>query len=181
LNLRFPGQYFDVETGLVYNNRRTYDPTTGRFLKPNPFGFNGGIGLYVYGLNDPLMYIDPTGLAVPGAPPPVGPFPPEDPGRIPEASDIPSNIPGGPWTPAEGQPAGTFWGPKQPTGPRAECRWRPEGDDGTPPYWKTKAPGQKGWDRWNARTGNWQSPEESHPGNPPPVVEPPVIDPFIIP
>lgn len=40
---------------------RTFDPPTGRYLQPDPSGFNGGIGLYVYGLNSPLMYIDPTG------------------------------------------------------------------------------------------------------------------------
>ncbi|HNP64290.1 MAG TPA: RHS repeat-associated core domain-containing protein, partial [Woeseiaceae bacterium] len=33
VNLRFPGQYFDVETGLHYNYYRTYDPSTGRYLE----------------------------------------------------------------------------------------------------------------------------------------------------
>ncbi|EPS8933974.1 RHS repeat-associated core domain-containing protein [Vibrio cholerae] len=28
-NLRFPGQYYDAETGLHYNWRRYYDPATG--------------------------------------------------------------------------------------------------------------------------------------------------------
>ena len=28
-NLRFPGQYFDKETGLAYNYFRNYDPQTG--------------------------------------------------------------------------------------------------------------------------------------------------------
>ena len=32
-NLRFPGQYFDEETGLHYNYYRTYDPSTGRYLE----------------------------------------------------------------------------------------------------------------------------------------------------
>jgi RHS repeat-associated protein len=31
--LRFPGQYYDVETGLSFNNNRNYDPTTGRYLQ----------------------------------------------------------------------------------------------------------------------------------------------------
>ncbi|MBB5357740.1 RHS repeat-associated protein [Rhodanobacter sp. ANJX3] len=78
LNLRFPGQYFDAETGLMYNGHRYYDPTMGRFPQPDPVGFNGGIGLYVYGLNNPMIYIDPTGLSPPGAPPPIGPFTPID-------------------------------------------------------------------------------------------------------
>ncbi len=76
---RFPGQYFDVETGLEYNGARYYDSSTGRFPQADPAGLRGGINSYVYGLNDPLTYIDPTGLAPPGAPPPIGPFSP-DPG-----------------------------------------------------------------------------------------------------
>jgi RHS repeat-associated protein len=62
-NLRFPGQYFDAETGLMYNRARYYDPSTGRFPQPDPSGLYGGIGLYVYGMNNPLTYTDPTGLS----------------------------------------------------------------------------------------------------------------------
>lgn len=60
-NLRFPGQYFDVETGLNYNGARYYESTTGQFPQPDPSGINGGMGLYVYGLNNPLLYFDPDG------------------------------------------------------------------------------------------------------------------------
>jgi RHS repeat-associated protein len=35
-NLRFPGQYFLIEAGLHYNWHRHYDPTLGRFLRPDP-------------------------------------------------------------------------------------------------------------------------------------------------
>jgi RHS repeat-associated protein len=60
---RFPGQYFDEETGLVYNYHRYYDPRTGRFITPDPIGINGGsLNLYLYGTN-PLTEIDPYGLA----------------------------------------------------------------------------------------------------------------------
>ena len=36
--LRFPGQYFDPETGLHYNYLRYYDPETGRYTSPDPLG-----------------------------------------------------------------------------------------------------------------------------------------------
>ncbi|MDF3982573.1 RHS repeat-associated core domain-containing protein [Luteibacter sp. PPL554] len=62
LNLRFAGQYFDIESGLNYNGARYYESATGRFPQPDPSGFNGGVGLYVYGLNNPLFYFDSLGL-----------------------------------------------------------------------------------------------------------------------
>jgi len=62
LNLRYPGQYFDVETGLMYNGARYFEPVTGRFPQSDPKGLAGGIGTYVYGLNNPLSYTDPTGM-----------------------------------------------------------------------------------------------------------------------
>ncbi len=37
LNLRFPGQYFDAETGTHYNYRRDYDPATGRYAQLMPW------------------------------------------------------------------------------------------------------------------------------------------------
>ncbi len=61
-NLRFPGQYFDRETGLHYNYFRDYDPTTGRYIEADPIGLDGGMNLYAYVEGNPLIYVDPLGL-----------------------------------------------------------------------------------------------------------------------
>jgi len=63
LNLRAPGQYYDVETGLHYNYHRCYDPVVGRFLQPDPIDLEGGLNLYGYGDGDPFSGSDPLGLA----------------------------------------------------------------------------------------------------------------------
>lgn len=61
-SLRFPGQYFDSETGLHYNRFRYYDPGPGRFLSQDPMGLHGGVNLFQYAPN-PITWIDPLGLA----------------------------------------------------------------------------------------------------------------------
>ncbi len=71
LPYRFPGQYFDAETGTHYNYYRDYDPATGRYLTPDPVGLQGGLNLQGYALNDPLRHTDVLGLAMG----PVGPRP----------------------------------------------------------------------------------------------------------
>ena len=47
---------------LHYMRARYYDPYTGRFLHPDPIGFAGGMNLYVYCKNNPIMFVDPDGL-----------------------------------------------------------------------------------------------------------------------
>jgi len=86
LNVRFPGQYYDSETGLHYNYYRYYDYSTSRYLSADPRGaildFSAperqvavleGIGIstiksfdhinnsYGYADNNPVMGLDPTG------------------------------------------------------------------------------------------------------------------------
>ena len=66
-NLRFPGQYFDQETGLHYNYHRYYDPQTGKYLTPDPYKGNiadpGTLIPYVYCSSNPNINIDENGLS----------------------------------------------------------------------------------------------------------------------
>jgi len=61
-NFRFPGQYYDSETGLHYNYNRYYNPSTGRYLTPDPIGQAGGINIYNYVNGNPINSSDENGL-----------------------------------------------------------------------------------------------------------------------
>ncbi|TVZ95332.1 putative T7SS-secreted protein [Streptomyces sp. BK340] len=60
--LRFPGQYFDPETGLHYNYFRHYDPETARYLSPDPLGLTPAPNPTTY-VHNPHTWSDPLGLA----------------------------------------------------------------------------------------------------------------------
>jgi len=59
--LRWPGHYFDEETGLQDNRFRTYSPELGRYLQSDPAGLYGGLNLYAY-TDNPLRAVDLRGL-----------------------------------------------------------------------------------------------------------------------
>ena len=63
MNLRYPGQYKDA-TGFNHNDFRDYMQSYGRHPEADLIGLAGGLNPYIYGLNNPLKYIDPWGLDV---------------------------------------------------------------------------------------------------------------------
>ena len=56
----YRGEYTDAESGLVYLRARMYDSETGRFMSEDPA--KDGLNWYVYGNQNPTMFIDPSGL-----------------------------------------------------------------------------------------------------------------------
>lgn len=64
-NLRFPGQYYQTETGLNYNYYRDYDPLTGKYIESDPIGLQAeSYSTYGYAADDPVALSDPLGLYV---------------------------------------------------------------------------------------------------------------------
>jgi RHS repeat-associated protein len=73
LNLRFPGQYYDAETGQNYNLNRDYNPVVGRYIESDPLGIQEGTNhIYNYAKMNPINLTDPSGLIVPPALKPGG-------------------------------------------------------------------------------------------------------------
>jgi len=62
---RYCGEYFDKETETYYLRARHYDPTTGRFTQEDPM--KDGLNWYTYTANNPVSFIDPSGMVLVGA------------------------------------------------------------------------------------------------------------------
>ncbi|MER7077445.1 RHS repeat-associated core domain-containing protein [Saccharopolyspora kobensis] len=60
--LRFPGQYYDQESGLNYNFHRHYDPSSGYYVSADPLGLVPGPHPHRY-VSNPTEFVDPLGLA----------------------------------------------------------------------------------------------------------------------
>jgi RHS repeat-associated protein len=61
--IRFPGQFVDAAAGAVYNYHRWYEPGTGRYLRSDPIGLEGGINTYLYANANAIRFSDPLGLS----------------------------------------------------------------------------------------------------------------------
>jgi RHS repeat-associated protein len=73
-NLRYPGQLYDVESGLHYNYFRDYEPQTGRYVQSDPIGLIGGASTYGYVQLNPLIGSDFFGLVSTTSRPSKGPL-----------------------------------------------------------------------------------------------------------
>ncbi|WP_413568876.1 RHS repeat-associated core domain-containing protein [Bdellovibrio sp. HCB117] len=63
----FAGGLSDSDTSLLRFGARDYDPIVGRWTSKDPIGFNGGdTNFYGYTFQDPVNFVDPSGLRPPG-------------------------------------------------------------------------------------------------------------------
>jgi RHS repeat-associated protein len=65
-DMRFPGQWFQLQNGLAYNWHRHYDASLGRYVSSDPLGLTAmlsdGPNTYGYAGQRPGVFVDPRGL-----------------------------------------------------------------------------------------------------------------------
>jgi len=61
-----PSETLTPEPQLSHPGLRSYSPGMGRWLSRDPIGERGGYGLYGFVGNDPVLFVDPLGLAATG-------------------------------------------------------------------------------------------------------------------
>ena len=62
IRYRFQGREWSAATGLINFRMRWYDPETGRWLSKDPIGLGGGLNLYAFCGNAPVIICDSFGL-----------------------------------------------------------------------------------------------------------------------
>ena len=58
----FQGREYSWASGLYNFRARWYDPATGRWLSNDPVGISGSLNQYTFCANDPVNFVDPSGL-----------------------------------------------------------------------------------------------------------------------
>lgn len=58
---QYTGQQWLPELGISYYKARMYRPSEGVFMQTDPVGYQGGLNLYDYVLDDPVVKTDPLG------------------------------------------------------------------------------------------------------------------------
>ncbi|MBI5346411.1 MAG: RHS repeat-associated core domain-containing protein, partial [Chlamydiae bacterium] len=60
---RYASKRTDEETNLIFFGRRFLDPSIGKWLTPDPLGYQDGPNRYAYVRNNPMMFFDRLGLS----------------------------------------------------------------------------------------------------------------------